>query len=88
MNFFREAGYYSAIVYDNFGSLFGRIDLANLSDFKHSIFYQLTGDFFYFDILVMIEKDYKAFFKLEQSFFIEAIQVPELKTVAESTLQM
>jgi FkbM family methyltransferase len=88
MNLFKTYGYHSAIVYDNNGFFYSIIDLDFISDFKYSLFYQLTSDFFYFDILVMTEKDYEQFYQAETSFFINEMQVNELKNTAKSAIKM
>jgi FkbM family methyltransferase len=87
MNLFYTSGYHSALVYDNNGYLFSVIRLGNLSDFKYSLFYQITSDFFYFDILAMTEKEFIEFYELETDFFINEMDKKELKTAAKSAVQ-
>ena len=54
--FLRLSGYNSAIMYDNFGYLFGKFDLEDKERFEDIFFYQLNSGFYYFDILIMEEK--------------------------------
>lgn len=75
MNLFRELGYKSALVYDNFGYLFCHLDLYNPSQFKYPLFWQLTGKQYCFDILTMKEEDLCLFLNLEITHFIN--EMPE-----------
>ena len=83
LNFFKEAGYSSFLIYDNFGYLMGEQSLEHLSGFKHLLFYQLTSRFCYFDLLLMKEEEMKDFIKLEHSFFISKTPNKALQRAAK-----
>jgi len=63
-----ECGYGHFILYDNVGNMFGCYSLSDLGPFKNLLFYQMTSDFCYFDILVMRDEDLFEFYKLEVDF--------------------
>lgn len=65
----KQSGYNSFLLYDNVGSLMGRYSLSDLSSFQSLLFYQLTSNFFYFDILVMKDADISQFYKTEIEYF-------------------
>lgn len=65
------AGYANAIAYDNFGYIFGIIDLREITSFKHSLMYQLVSKFYYYDILVLKPSQFQNFLRSEISFFQE-----------------
>lgn len=67
----RGCGYRSALVYDNFGYLFGAFALDDPSTFKDSLLYLLTSRFYYFDILVLDEPDMAGFKPAEVAFFVD-----------------
>jgi FkbM family methyltransferase len=66
-DFLISCGYMSIIMYDNFGYLFGKYKLEDRETLKNFFFYQLNSDFYYFDILVIDEKNSKEFFTLEKN---------------------
>jgi FkbM family methyltransferase len=71
LRFFRRVGYEHFLVYDNFGTLMGKYSLADLSVFQNLLFYQLTGFFEYFDLLVMGEDDLVVLWEREIDYFAE-----------------
>ena len=70
---FKRCGYNFFLLYDNFGYLIGKYSLSDLSEFKKLVFYQLVSKFYYFDILVMNDKDISAFHELEVAYFTDAL---------------
>lgn len=73
LNLFKEVGYNSFLVYDNFGYLMGRHFLNHVSAFKHMLVYQLTSPFYYFDLLLMEETTVSTFLKKECCHFINSM---------------
>jgi FkbM family methyltransferase len=69
LSFFRDCGYESFLVYDNYGYLMGKYSLNDLPRFRDLLFYQLTKTYFYYDILLMKEEHALSFFSEEQAFF-------------------
>lgn len=74
LKFFAHSGYHHFLLYDNVGSLLGKYSLFDLSAFKSLLFYQLTSEFKYFDILVMKDDDIFPFFASEILSFTEMKQ--------------
>jgi FkbM family methyltransferase len=70
--FFESVGYRSFLLYDNLGYLMGRHTLADLTHFKDLLFYQLTSNFRYFDIIIMEESDIEPFHSQERTTFASA----------------
>jgi FkbM family methyltransferase len=85
---FQKCGYQSALLYDNFGYLFSRIELDNLSKFKYPLFYQLSRAYFYYDILMMPEHELQTFLKSEISFFLDQIQDKLVRNAAQFSLRL
>jgi FkbM family methyltransferase len=79
MQFFREIGYKSTLLYDNFGYLFGRFYLDNISNFRYPLFYQLNRKEYYYDILVMPESQLQKFLKSEIVFYQSKITDKSLR---------
>ncbi len=69
LEMFRGAGYRHCLVYDNFGFLLGRHALDDHPAIRALLFYQLTSEFHYFDLLVMTEPDLTDFQADEVRFF-------------------
>ena len=69
--FFKSVGYESLLLYDNFGYLMGKYHLDRPCDFLDMIFYEVTSDFHYFDILVMKQEDIEAFFCSERNSYMD-----------------
>ena len=88
LNFFKEVGYSSFLIYDNFGYLMGKQSLEHLSGFKHLLFYQLTSRFYYFDLLLMKEEEMKIFIILEHSFFVSKMSNKALQRVAKVSAEL
>lgn len=82
MRSFAEAGYANAIAYDNFGQLFGVFDVGNLREFHDALFYQLTGKFEYFDILLLRKDDFEPFIASEVAHFIANVPDEPTKRAA------
>ena len=68
---FAAAGYSSYLVYDNLGFLLGRHSLQNHAAIKALLFYQLTSQGRYFDLLAMAEPDLADFHASEVRFFAD-----------------
>lgn len=66
---FRQLGYKSCLLYDNYGYLMARVNLDETAAIRQFLFYQLTSPFYYFDILVMKEDDMNGFYREEVEFF-------------------
>ena len=64
-----DQGYEYFLLYDNFGYLMGKYSFSDLSSFKDLLFYQLTSNFHYFDVLVMKTGNLVEFLELERKFF-------------------
>lgn len=88
LNFFKEVGYSSFLIYDNFGYLMGKQSLEHLSGFKHLLFYQLTSRFYYFDLLLMKEEEMRIFIILEHSFFVSKMPNKALQRVAKISAEL
>lgn len=85
LNFLKEAGYSSFIMYDNHGYFIGSYPLGDFRPLKNLLFYQLTRTSFYFDLLVMKEEDIVSFLVSEQSFFIQHMSDEALRSTAVTT---
>ena len=88
LDFFKEVGYRSFLIYDNFGYLMEKQSLEHLSGFKHLLFYQLTSKFYYFDLLLMKEEEMRIFIKLEHSFFISKMPNKVLQRAARISAEL
>lgn len=71
LHIFKQCGYKHFLLYDNFGYLMGKYSLSDLEPFMNLLFYQLTSNFYYFDILVLREEEMVEFYKLEINYFLE-----------------
>lgn len=78
-----EAGYSSFLLYDNVGHLIGKYSLERLRHFRDLLFYQLTKESYYYDILLMKNEDVDAFVISERSFFIDKLANQTLRRTAE-----
>jgi FkbM family methyltransferase len=81
-SFLRDVGYVSFILYDNFGHLLGKHDFDRLNHFKDLLFYRLTKEAYYYDILLMKGEDIEAFVQLERSYFVDKIPHETLQKTA------
>jgi len=88
LNFFKEVGYSSFLIYDNIGYLMGKQSLEHLSGFKHLLFYQLTSRFCYFDLLLMKEEEMRIFIELEHSYFISKMSNKALQRAAKVSAEL
>jgi FkbM family methyltransferase len=75
----KESGFNYFLLYNNFGNLFGKYSLSDLSPFRNLLFMQLTSDFYYFDILVMKDEDIFEFYKAEIDYFADKISNKSLQ---------
>ena len=87
ISFFHRAGYRHLLLYDNFGGLMGRHALADSAAFRDLLFYQLTSDFHYFDILIMRDEDLMPFLESERAHFVEAVLEETLRRAASTAAQ-
>ena len=86
LNFFREAGYVSFLLYDNFGYFMGIYSLSDLNSFTNLLFYQLTSPFYYFDILLMKEDDIIVFQKMELKHYSALIKNSPAQKAVQSLI--
>ena len=75
------------IIYDNYGVLMGRHSLSELNSFRSLLYYQLTGNFYYFDILIMRNDEINEFYKLEIEYFRDNISDQILRKAAHNAIQ-
>ncbi len=82
LKIFQQSGYNYFLLYDNFGNLMGRYSLSDLSPFQNLLFFQITSNFYYFDILVMKDEDIFQFYKAEIDYFADKIPNKSLQQTA------
>ena len=87
MRFFKEVGYGSFLLYDNFGCLMGRYSFSDLTIFRSLLFYNLTSDFNYFDILVMKDEQVVPFYGLELDYFVKEMRNRSMQETARFAAQ-
>ena len=87
LKYFQQIGYNSFMVYDNYGNLMGKYSFSDLLPFKNLLFFQLTSDFYYFDILVMKDKDISRFYKSEIDYFIDKMDNKSLQYMATTIVE-
>ncbi len=83
----KQVGYNHFLLYDNFGSLMGRYSLSDLSPFQNLLFFQLTSNFYYFDILVMKDEDLAEFYQAEITYFIDKMPDKSLQHTASAAAE-
>lgn len=88
LKLFEQSGYEYFLLYDNFGNLMGRYSLSDLAPFQNLLFFQLTSNFYYFDILVMKSEDIFQFYKVETNYFTDMMANKSLQrtTIAATEL--
>ena len=79
---FARCGYARCLVYDNLGYLLGCHRLDDAAAIQTLLFYQLTSELAYFDLLVMTEPDLSDFHAAELQFFAEQRVQPALRDTA------
>jgi FkbM family methyltransferase len=79
---FKNSGYRNYLVYDNFGYLVGSYSLDDDSAIKSLLFYQLTSELQYFDLLFMTEPELGEFHHAETRFFTNERVCPSLRETA------
>lgn len=84
----KQIGYNFFLLYDNFGALMGRYSLSDLSPFRNLLFYQLTSNFYYFDILVMRDEDIVQFYKTEIDYFSNKMPNKSLQRTAIAAAEL
>ncbi len=67
-NFFAQAGYQDALIYDNFGFLLCRLDPKQPEGFAFALFHKLISQKYYFDVLMLPEGS--AFLNREIDYFV------------------
>jgi FkbM family methyltransferase len=82
LNLFSNSGYRHFLLYDNFGYLMGNYSLDHAGDLKRLLFYQLTSNFYYFDICVMTDEDIVPFYSSEIGVFVDAMSDKSLQRTA------
>jgi FkbM family methyltransferase len=80
--FFNKAGYRHALIYDNLGYFFSRVDLQKPESFGFALFHQLIEKTHYFDILMMPNAE--AFLHAELNYFTSSVSDPVRKAALES----
>lgn len=83
---FSNIGYRYFLLYDNTGYLMGKYSLGHTDDFKRLLFYQLTRNFYYFDILLMKDVDIVPFYTSEIGFFVDAMRDKSLQRSAKAAV--
>jgi FkbM family methyltransferase len=87
LRFFRDIGYNFFLLYDNFGYLMGKYPLIDLHSFRNLLFYQLTSDFYYFDILLMKDEDVVPFYTSEVAHFVDKMPNETLRQTAKAAAE-
>ena len=85
---FKQYGYNYFLLYNNFGNLMGRYSLSDLSSLQNLLFYQLTSDFCYFDILIMKDEELFQFYKVEVAFFTDKMPNKSLQRTAIAAAEL
>lgn len=88
LKFLEQSGYNYFLLYDNFGHLMGKYSLSNLSPFQNLLFFQLTSNFYYFDILVMKDEDIFHFYKTEIDYFADQMSNKSLQRMAIAAAEL
>lgn len=88
LNLLKRSGYNYFLLYSNFGYLMGRYSLSDLSPFRNLLFYQLTSDFYYFDIIVMKDEDIFQFHKAEIDYFADKMPNKSLQRTAIAAAEL
>jgi FkbM family methyltransferase len=88
LNLLKQIGYNYFLLYNNFGNLMGRYSLSDLSTFQNLLFFQLTSDFYYFDILVMKDEDTCQFYKSEIEYFVGKMPNKSLQRTATAAAEL
>ncbi len=83
-----QAGYSSAIVYDNLGYLYDVLKLHEVSRFKYALFHQLISETSYFDILVMTDDEFEMFLSSEISYFIHRLPAESKQHAAYAATEL
>ncbi len=78
----RGHGYRQILVYDNFGDLLGRHSLDDLAAFRDLLFFQVTADRLYYDVLAMRAEDLDEFQRREHGYFASHASTPSLRQAA------
>ncbi|MBW4620231.1 MAG: FkbM family methyltransferase [Cyanosarcina radialis HA8281-LM2] len=78
----KQIGYNYFLLYDNVGHLMGRYSLSELSPFRHLLFYQLTKKLYYYDILLMNDRDISQFYSAEIDYFVRQMPNKSLPQTA------
>jgi len=88
LRFLKQSGYNYFLLYNNFGNLMGKYSLFELSPFQNLLFYQLTSNFYYFDILVMKDEDIFKFYKMEVNYFADKMPNKSLQRTAITAAEL
>lgn len=88
LNILKQCGYNYFLVYSNYGYLMGKYSLSNLSPFRNLLFYKLTSDFYYFDILVMKDEDMSQFYPAEIHYFAGRIHNNSMRQTAIAAAEL
>jgi FkbM family methyltransferase len=79
---FQQVGYNYFLLYDNVGHLMGKHSLSELSPFRNLLFYQLTKKLYYYDILLMNDRDISQFYRAEIDYFVKQMPNKSLSQAA------
>jgi FkbM family methyltransferase len=88
INFLKDTGYSSLLLYNNFGHLMGKYSLVDLKYFANLLFYHLTSRSDYLDILLMKEEDIASFFEAEQAYFIDTMPDKAFRRTANVSAEL
>lgn len=88
LNLFRNSGYNFFLLYDNFGYLMGKHSLDHTDDLRRLLFYQLTSNFCYFDVLLMKDEDIVPFYTSEIALFVDKMPIKSLQRTAKAAAQI
>lgn len=78
----KYCGYHYFLAYDNFGYLMGKYSLSEPQAFMNLIFYQLTSEFHYFDLVVMSDDDINSYYGNEIEYYLSFINEQTTKNSA------
>jgi FkbM family methyltransferase len=88
LTFFKQVGYSYFLLYDNVGHLMGKHSLSALSPFQNLLFYQLTKKLYYYDILLMNDRDISQFYSAEIDYFVNQMPNKSLSQAAMSAAKL
>ena len=85
-NMFAEAGYQSALIYDNAGYFLCRVDPKEPASFAYFLFHKVTTQRYYFDFLMLPEMG--KFLEWELDHFTSLARSPNCQTAAAKAAEL